>query len=190
VQPVSRELAESFGLDKPRGALIGLVEKGGAADKAGLMAGDVILSVNGTPLNDTTDLPRIIGELGPGGIAALSVWRQKAARDVVVTLADASDGSTPAAPTAAAEGPLGLSVRELRPDEANALGVAGGLAVASATGIAARSGVQPGDVILAVNNQPVGNRAAFAAAVKSAGKRVALLIQRGASRIYVPLKMQ
>ncbi|MEY3201657.1 MAG: hypothetical protein RIR70_1207 [Pseudomonadota bacterium] len=190
VQPMSRELAESFGLDKPRGALIGLVEKGSAAEKAGLMAGDVILSVNGTPLNDTADLPRIIGELGPGGKAALSVWRQKAARDVVVTLAEATDGTTPAAPAAPAEGPLGLAVRELRPDEASALGVMGGLAVESASGIAARSGVQPGDVILAVNNQPVSDGKSFGAAVKAAGKRVALLIQRGGSRIYLPLKMQ
>jgi len=191
VQPMTRELAESFGLDKPRGSLVGLVEKGSAAEKAGLQPGDVILSVNGTPLNDTSDLPRIIGELGPGGKAALSVWRQKAARDVVVTLAEASEGpAAPAEPAQAAAAPLGLSVRELRPEEARQLGVVGGLAVEASSGVAARSGVQPGDVILAVNNQPVSDAKNFGAAVKAAGQRIALLVQRGGSRIYLPLKTQ
>ena len=190
VQPVTKELAESFGLEKPVGALISLVEKGSAAEKAGVQPGDVILSVNGTALKDTTDLPRTIGELSPGSRVALSVWRQKAARDVIATLGEASEGAAPAAEPEPDAGPLGLSLRALNANEAQQLGVTGGLAVEAAKGVAALSGVQPGDVILAVNNQPVTDAKQFGQAVKAAGKRVALLIQRGPSRIYLPLKIQ
>ena len=190
VQPVTKELAESFGLAKPMGALISLVEKGSAAEKAGVQPGDVILSVNGTALKDTADLPRTIGELSPGSRVALSVWRQKAARDVIATLGEASEGTAPAAELEPDAGPLGLSLRPLNANEAQQLGVTGGLAVEAAKGVAAVSGVQPGDVILAVNNQPVTDAKQFGQAVKAAGKRVALLIQRGPSRIYLPLKIQ
>lgn len=190
VQPVTRELAESFGLDKPRGALVSLVEKDSAAERAGVAAGDVILAVNGKAIDDTVDLPRLVGELPPGSSVKLSVWRNKAARELTITLGEAKDATAAAAPEPKEEsetGALGLSLRALTPQEAQQLGAPSGLAVAAASGIAARAGLQPGDVILAVNNQPVSDAKHFARAVKAAGKQVALLVQRGPARIFVAL---
>jgi serine protease Do len=88
-----------------------------------------------------------------------------------------------------AGGKLGLTARALSPEEAGQLGVRGGLAIEDVSGPAANAGLRPGDVILALNNQPVTDVAQFRQLVERSGERFALLIQRGNSRIFVPIRI-
>jgi len=193
IQSVTEELADSFGLDHPRGALVSAVEPGSAADKAELKAGDVILGVNGDPVADSVDLPRIIGEMRPGSDIKLEIWRDGKSRIVSATLGS-MDGEAvhakerPGKP--ADDNALGLTARPLTSQEADQLGVKGGLAVEKAEGPAAQAGLQRGDVILAINNAPVTDVDSFRQQLKRAGKRFALLVQRGEGRLYIPIRIK
>lgn len=194
IQPITRELADSFGLDRARGALVANVEQGGPADKAGLQAGDVILSVDGRAVSDSFDLPKVIGNLAPGKTVKMKVWRQGAERDLSATLGEQSDSEVAALDEGARDsGPvrdrLGLAVRPLTGAESQQLGVNRGLIVADAGGAAAQAGIQPGDAILAVNGQPVGSAEELARLVEKAKGRIALLIQRGDNRLFVPIRV-
>ncbi|MGC4404907.1 DegQ family serine endoprotease [Methyloversatilis sp. MC4-4] len=193
IQPITRELADSFGLDRARGALVANVEQGGPADKAGLQAGDVILSVDGRAVSDSFDLPKVIGNLAPGKTVKMKVWRQGAERDLSATLGEQSDSEVAALDEGGRDsGPirdrLGLAVRPLTGAESQQLGVNRGLIVADAGGAAAQAGIQPGDAILAVNGQPVGSAEELARLVEKAKGRIALLIQRGDNRLFVPIR--
>ncbi len=191
VQGIDQTLADSFGLARPEGALVSEVEKGSPADKAGLQPGDVIRSVNGRPIVASIDLPSLIGELAPGQAVTLDVWRNKRPVQLNARLADlkearAASDETPARPDGAK---LGLALRPLQPQEKAQAGLDGGLVVEDVGGAAARAGIEPGDVILAVNGTRVLDAAQVRAAVARAGTSVALLIQRGDSRIFVPVRL-
>ena len=192
IQPLTKELAESFGLAKAEGALVGSVEIGSPAEKAGLQPGDVIVGVNGASVTDSADLPRIIGNMSPGESANIKVLRQGSARELSVTLAELNPekvASVSAPEKKPASDKLGLAVRPLQPQEKSKLGIGGGLVVEDVAGPAARAGIQPGDVIVGLNNQPVTDVAAFAKLVQSSGNRMALLVQRGDARIFVPIRI-
>ncbi|MBM3347083.1 MAG: Do family serine endopeptidase, partial [Betaproteobacteria bacterium] len=103
IQPVSRDLAESFGLAKPQGALVANVEPGGPADKAGIKPGDVLLAVNGKDVEQSNELPRIVSEMPPGSRASFKVWSKGAARDISVTIGELQQDKVAAAPAAAAD---------------------------------------------------------------------------------------
>jgi len=193
IQSVTEELADSFGLDRPRGALVSSVEPGSAADKASIQAGDVILGVNGDPVADSVDLPRIIGEMRPGSDIKLEIWRNSKSRIVSATLGS-MDGDTLGARerrgSPADDDALGLTARPLTNQEADQLGVKGGLFVENAEGPAAQAGMQRGDVILAINNAPVTDVKTFRQQLERAGKRFALLVQRGEQRLYLPIRLK
>ncbi len=191
IQQVSKELAGSFGLDRPRGALVSGVEKGGPGEAAGLKPGDVILSVDGQAVEQSMDLPRMIGERRPGSSVALEVWRDGKARRVDVKL-----GETPGEKVAAVEAPavsravqLGLAVRPLTAAERGRAGGVPGLVVERAEGAAARAGIRRGDVILAVNSEVVDSVEALRRLVDGARDRVAVLVQRADSRFFVPVPL-
>tara|TARA_R110001583_G_scaffold149564_1_gene301655 strand:- start:18515 stop:19957 length:1443 start_codon:yes stop_codon:yes gene_type:complete len=192
IQGVDKELAQSFGLSDARGALIASVDPGSAADKAGLQAGDVVLGVDGVRVADSADLPRIIGEKRPGTKVRLDVWRDGRNREVTAVLDELSPefgSTTQPGGSESTTGKLGLKARPLTGQEAAQIGLSGGLVVEGATGPAARAGLQRGDVILALNNQPVNSVEQFRQYLDRAGKRFALLIQRGDARIFVPVRM-
>ena len=196
IQGMDKDLAQSFGLENPAGALVANVEPGSPADKAGVKAGDVILGVNGAKVQDSADLPRIIGDMRPGSPARLQIWRDRKNRDLTVTLGtlqaeESASGKRPESPRGEKQntGKLGLSGRSLTPQEARQLGVAGGLLVEEVSGPAARAGIQGGDVVLAVNNQPITSVEQFRTLLEQAGERYALLVQRGNGRIYVPIRL-
>ncbi len=191
VQGVSKELAESFGLARTQGALVNAVEKASPAEKAGILAGDVILAVNGTAIEQSADLPRVIGDLRPGESAALKIWRGGAARDIKVSLGEIpSDKLASASEPAAKPGRLGLAVRPLNPDEQRQLQLSGGLVVEEVNGAAARAGIKTGDVILAAGTESVSSVAQLQNIAGKATDQIAILVQRGDSKLYVPIKLQ
>ncbi|MDO9405461.1 MAG: DegQ family serine endoprotease [Polaromonas sp.] len=191
VQEINQAFADSFKLDKPEGALVSSVEKGGPADKAGLQSGDVIRSVNGQRIVSSGDLPAIIGLASPGDTLKLEVWRQGASKDLSARLASADEktAKADARKDTPSQGKLGLALRPLQPEESRESGIASGLVVQQASGPAAAAGVQAGDVLISVNGTAVKSAEQVRAAVGKSEKSVALLIQRGESRIFVPVTL-
>jgi serine protease Do len=191
VQEVNQTLADSFGLDSPEGALVSNVEKGGPADKAGLQSGDVIRSVNGQKIVGSGDLPAYVGMAAPGARLDMEVWRQGKKVDLVASLGNASDKAAKVASSGdkASHGKLGVSLRPLQPDERKQIGAEGGLLIEQAQGPAAKAGIQPGDVLLAVNGTPAKDVEQVRSAIAKAGKSVALLVQRDGTRIFVPVQL-
>jgi serine protease Do len=191
IQGVSQGLADSFGLKKAQGALVSAVEPKSPADKAGVKTGDIILAVDGRVIENSIDLPRVIGETRPGTPVSLKIWRQGETREL-----NASLGEAPAEKIAKAEsepktksGKLGLSLRPLTDEERKQIEAESGLLVEESEGPAARAGVQAGDVILAFNNQPVKTVDQLRRLVDRSRGSVALLIQREGNKIYVPIRL-
>ncbi|MGH8781040.1 DegQ family serine endoprotease [Paraburkholderia sp.] len=192
VQSMNQTLANSFGMKTPQGALVSSVDASGPAAKAGLQPGDVILSVNGTPVTDSSDLPSQVAGLKPGSTATVQVWRDKATKDMKVTIGSLSDEKTASAdsdPTAQMQGRLGVAVRALTPQEKSSASLSHGLLVQQAGGPAANAGIQPGDVILAVNGRPVTSVDQLKQMISQAGNSIALLIQRDDAQIFVPVDL-
>jgi serine protease Do len=191
VQEVNQAFADSFKLAKPEGALVSQVEKGGAADKAGLKPGDVITQVDGKPIVASGDLPALIGMAKPGQKVSIDIWRDGKSEQVTAQLGSLNDKATKVADASESGkgGKLGLSLRPLQPGEKGEAKVDGGLVVEQASGAAARAGVQPGDVIVSVNGQPVKDVEQVRGIVAKADKSVALLVQRKGERIFVPVRV-
>jgi serine protease Do len=190
IQGVDQALAESFGLDAPRGALVSNVEQDGPADKAGLKEGDVILAFDGQPIDSAGQLPAAVAAAKPGRKVELQVWRDGASRNIDVTLGEVTDGHKVAANTEASEGGrLGMMVRPLSPAERSSAQVEAGLVVEQVAGAAAEAGIQRGDVVLSANGRPVGDVEQLRSIVEKAKSHVALLVQRGEARIFVPVEL-
>lgn len=193
VQEVNQSLADSFKLPNPEGALVANVEKNSPAAKAGLQTGDVIRNVDGQHIVSSGDLPAIIGMDKPGQRVQLGVWRQGHEVNLTAQLGNASDkvakADTSSDQSAANGGKLGLALRPLDPQEARQVGVKNGLVVEDVAGAAERAGVQPGDVVLAVNGTPAKSVDQVRSIVEKADKSVALLIQRGEDKIFVPIRI-
>ncbi|MEQ5839678.1 DegQ family serine endoprotease [Paraburkholderia acidicola] len=193
VQAMNQTLANSFGMKTPQGALVSSVDASGPAAKAGLQPGDVILSVNGTPVSDSVDLPSQVAGLKPGSTATVQVWRDKATKDLKVTIGSLSDVKTASADgsdsSAQMQGRLGVAVRALTPQEKSGTSLTHGLLVQQAGGPAANAGIQAGDVILAVNGRPVASVDQLKQMISSAGNSIALLIQRDDAQIFVPVDL-
>lgn len=195
VQEVNEAFADSFKLDKPEGALISNVEKGGPADKAGLQSGDVIRSVNGQPIVTSGDLPAVISVATPGQNVQLNIWRQGASKDIAARLgnindkANAKDVDVVGNKDPASQGKLGLALRPLQPEEWQESGLSSGLVVQQASGPAAMAGVQSGDLLISINGVAVKNIDQVRRAVANSPKSVALLIQRGNDKIFVPVNI-
>ena len=189
VQDLSQALAESFGLSRPDGALIASVAPDSAAAAAGLKAGDIITEVQGDAIFRSGDLSSRISLSNPGETMRLKVWRDKAAREVVVKLGHADEGAkSPEQRDARSEpGQLGLKLRSLTPDEQASLHLKGGLLVQGVAGAAARAGLFPGDVLLSINGVPVQSVDQVRAVIGHKPGRVALLILRNGERIFVPI---
>jgi len=190
IQGVDQGLADSFGLPQPEGALVSSVEKGGAAEHAGVEPGDVILKVNGTAVDETT-LPAMVAGLNPGTTVKLDVWRQHSAKELEVKLAKMEDTRTASNSHESHQGggKLGLAVRPLTGDEQRQANTRGGILVERATGPAAEAGLQEGDIVLAANGARVANVDELRGAVEKSKGHIALLVQRGDSQLFVPVKV-
>lgn len=197
ISEVTRDVAESLGLDKARGAEVAMVEEGGPADKGGIKVGDIILSFNGQPIETTRDLPRLVGSAKIGSRATVTVWRRGSKVEVPVTIVElkeepsATARATPNKPAPGAKpNALGLVVSDIPAAQRGEMEIEGGVLVQSAEGSAAKAGIEAGDVISQVNNTLVNNAAQFNALVSKLDpkKPVALLVRRDNVAQYLVVK--
>ncbi|HEY1723788.1 MAG TPA: DegQ family serine endoprotease [Steroidobacteraceae bacterium] len=203
IQEVTAATAENLGLDRPHGAAVSSVESGGPADKAGVEPLDIILSVNGKPVDTSEQLPAMIAEIKPGQSAQLEVWRDKATKRINVTVEELKEkptetsfrrggngGGNDEEGESATVNRIGLSVRALTAAEKTQLKARGNVVVTNAKGPGAEAGLRGGDVILSVNRTKVDSVAAFQTAVKNAGHDATLLIQREGQQLIVTVSLQ
>jgi serine protease Do len=190
VQTLDQSLADSFKLPNPNGALVAKVEPDSAAAKAGVKVGDVILKFNGDSIIDAGQLAQHVGVMAPGAKASLEIWRAGKEIDLTAVVGNAATmASTDEVSGEAAPARLGLALRPLNQEERRQAGVPGGLLVEQAQGRAAEAGIQPGDVVLSVDGTPVESVAQLRSMVKEHDKQIALLIQRGEARLFVPVTL-
>ncbi|MEW6293935.1 MAG: DegQ family serine endoprotease [Pseudomonadota bacterium] len=200
IQEITKELADSFGLSKPQGALVASVEKGSPADKAGLEVGDVILRFNDKPVTQSSDLPRLVGNTRPGTKATLQVWRNGTGREMAVTVGEMPDElassrnqrrGKPAEAVPANR--LGLVLSEPTAEQKRQLGIRNGLVVEEVRN-GSRNDLRQGDVILALIQKGVQTEvktveqfnSLLAKTEKDAN--VTLLVKRGDSQTFVTIK--
>ena len=194
IQDVSAEHAQSFSLAKPTGVLIASVEKGGPAERAGVQIGDIILKFNNKEISSASELVRAVSDSAPGSRAKLQLWREGANKELTVVLGDA--GTDDASHRPASKAPnkslepeqLGMTLRELNRDEQKMLKTEAAIIVEAVNGIAAKSGIQAGDLIIAINSKRVSSIKQFRDVVDRAGKRAAVLIQREGNMMFIPLR--
>ena len=194
IQDVNAQLAESFGLDRPRGALVGMVEDDSPGEKGGVKAGDVILKVDGETIETSSQVPVIVASKKPGAPIAIEVWRNGSSKELSVRPVEIQDKGERVAGNDARQADetaqLGLAVRPLTQQEKRQAETDGDLLVEDVDGPAAGAGVQPGDIILGVNGAKVKSIDELrAAAKKRNGKVVALLIERDNAQIFVPVRL-
>jgi serine protease Do len=195
IQPVTAALAESYGLDRPRGAAVSSIDEGGPADKAGLKLEDVILSVNDRRIERSSELPALIAAVRPGAKAELEVWRGKGIKHVSVTVEELKDKASVAKSGGSGANSdklekLGLSVRELTVQEKAQLRTNGSVVVTETDGPAAEAGLRAGDVILGANRTAVNSIAQLREAVRQAGRAVALLVQSNRQQRIVTIQTE
>jgi serine protease Do len=200
IDQVSKEVAESLGLAKAQGALVRGVEPGSPAEKAGLEAGDIILRFDGKPIEKSTDLPRMVGNTKPGTRSVLQIWRRGSSRDLSITVGEVEAEKAAKKATAPADKPattltakvLGLTVSDLSDAQKKELKLRGGVRVDAVTEVAARAGIQEGDVILALSNSETPSVVVFEALVAKLdrSKPVSLLFRRGEWAQYTVIRPQ
>jgi len=155
IQEVTRDLATSFGLDRPRGALVNSVEKGSPADKAGVEATDIIVSFDGKQVESSSDLPRIVGSTRPGSQSSLEVFRRGKTQKLSITVAELQEDrvaarEAPGRSKPQAEAPanrLGIVVGELSAEQKKGLNLQSGLVVTDVRADS-KADVRKGDVLL------------------------------------------
>jgi serine protease Do len=178
IDRVTKEVAESIGLGKAQGALVRGVESGAPAEKAGIEAGDIITKFEGKPIDNSSDLPRMVGNVKPGTKAAITVFRRGAVKDLSVTIAEIepekpvrkTSGPEPKPPVAGPAQVLGLAVSEMPEVQKKEFKIKGGVKVDTAEGAAARAGLREGDVIVAIANSEITSVKEFEAALAKIDK--------------------
>ena len=185
IQEVSFDLAKSFGLDIPAGALVAKVVSGSPAEQGGIQVGDIIRSVNGSEVRSSGDLPMTISSLAPGQTVKLGVWRKGKLLEIAVKLGNQGEASAKAEREKAGRGnsiggfefaAAGLS---LTVESDNSIVVSG------AKGIAYHAGLRRGDILLEVGGRPVHSQDDFNTAVAEAGKNIPMLVKRGGNTLFL-----
>jgi len=195
IQDVDRELAESFKLKRPEGALVARIMPDSPAAKAGLQAGDVILSFNEHPVDSAAALPPLVGTVEPGRSATVTVLRDGEREQIDVTVEKlpsdlAAASASPDQAQSKRKQPYGLSLESLDTAARRELELEqGGVRVTEVDeGAGAQAGLQPGDVVLAVGSTQVEDAGALRAALKAAEGPVALLVLREGNRLYLAMR--
>jgi len=190
VQDLNQTLADSFGMKRVDGALISSVAPDSAAAAAGLKAGDVITAVDGVPVTRSGHLSSLIGMSAPGDAVKLTVWRDRGEKTIPAKLGGiGADEKVASDSSAVPGGQLGLALRPLNGDEQRQAKINGGLVVENVGGPAQRAGIEPGDVVLAINGKSVQSVDDIRSVLDGKPKSVALLVQRGGEKIFVPVRL-
>ncbi|WP_168014187.1 DegQ family serine endoprotease [Halomonas salinarum] len=197
IQPVSQDLAESFGLEGPAGALIADLDPEGPAARDGLEAGDVILGVNGQDVDRSSTLPRLIGRVSPGEEVELDVMRDGRQREITVTVGDwpdAEGGKQVSSMTDDSQARLGLTVSSLDEQVLERLGIDGGVAVDSVEpgGVAQEAGIRSGDVLVSVDHQAISSPKQLMSVIESLGtdRAVPVRLYREGRSLYVAMRLK
>ncbi|MGY2292145.1 DegQ family serine endoprotease [Pseudomonas sp. SDO528_S397] len=199
IQEVNKDLAESFGLDKPAGALVAQIQDDGPAAKGGLQVGDVILSMNGQPIIMSADLPHLVGALKAGSKAKLEVIREGKRQTIELTVGaipeegaalDALGNAKPGAERSSNR--LGIAVVELTDEQKKSFDLKSGVVIKDVQdGPAALIGLQPGDVITHLNNQAISSTKEFADIAKALPKNrtVSMRVLRQGRASFITFKL-
>src|SRR5471030_2670574 len=197
IQEVNKDLAESFGLDKPAGALVAQIQDDGPAAKGGLQVGDVILSMNGQPIVMSADLPHLVGALKAGAKANLEVIREGKRKNVELTVGAIPEegkelGAQAKSGVEGSSNRLGVSVAELTDEQKKANDLKGGVVIKDIQdGPASLIGLQPGDVITHLNNQAIGSTKEFTEIAKALPKNrsVSMRVLRQGRASFITFKL-
>lgn len=197
IQEVNKDLAESFGLEKPAGALVAQVLEGGPADKGGLQVGDVILSLNGKPIIMSADLPHLVGGLKPGEKAEMDIVREGSRKKLNVAIGTMPEEGQELAASGApgderSNNRLGVTVTELTAEQQKGLDLKGGVVVKEVlNGPAAMIGLRPGDVITHLNNQAIDSTATFTKVAQALPKNrsVSMRVLRQGRASFITFKL-
>ena len=198
IQEVTKELADSFGLSDARGALVVSVEKNGPADTAGIQARDIILSFNGSEVDTSADLPRIVGNTTPDSKVKVRVWRENAVKKIVLKVGEIPREESDSHHLSQKDqindesNRLGLVLSELTKQQKEQLDIENGLLVESIQpGIASQSGIRQGDVILGFNSKDVKSVKQFNRLLDQVkeGRNIALLIKRDDFTTFITMKL-
>lgn len=198
IQEVNKDLAESFGLDRPAGALVAQVLDNGPAAKGGLRVGDVILSVNGQPVVMSADLPHMVGALKPGTKIDLEVARDGSRQKINLAVgsmpADEQSEAAAGAPNAVpkSDNRLGVSVADLTAEQKKSLDLTGGVVIREVQGgPAAMIGLRPGDIISHLNNQSIDSVATFEKVAKAlpTNRSVSMRVLREGRASFITFKL-
>ena len=192
IQTVTQDLAESFGMKSPKGAIVSQIDKDGPAAKSDLRVGDVIVAVNGKAIDDSVDMPVMIGSMAPGSTAKLDVIRDGKQMTISVKVEEASTATTsvPGKANASNASKLGVTVRTLNAEEQEKAGTEG-LLVIKSQGAARKAGIAEGDIIVNVNGTAIKTVNDLGKVIeKNAGKTLRILVQRRDGRIFIPVKIK
>jgi serine protease Do len=197
IQNVDKTLAESFGLDKPRGALISQLQPGGPADKGGLESGDIILRFDGADIRTSADLPHVVGLTRPGTRVSVEIMREGRTRTLKMAVGglDADEEPSIVAKSAegAAGGKLGLVVEEIDDQLQSRWGITGGVVVTEvvADSPGDRAGILRGDVVTLIGSTPITSLSTYSRAVDGlpGGKSVPMRIIRRGSPLFIGLRL-
>ena len=198
IQEVSKELAESFGLSKPAGALVNSVEQGGPADQAGIEVGDIILKFDGKAVDRSSDLPRLVGNTRPGTRSTMEIWRKGSSRDIAVTLGEMQEDRVASAPRSARPSEktvnrLGFTVSNLTAEQKRDIKIDHGVLVEDVRSNA-RAAVRPGDVITALTSKgqttEITSASQFSKLVTEIDRNTTLTlhVRRGEGNLFVTVK--
>lgn len=198
IQPVSRDLAESFGMDKPAGALVADLPPDGPAARGGLEAGDIILEVNGKDVDRSSALPRLIGRLAPDETVELSLLRDGRTLTERITLGswpeNARRGVRSQAGESAGQTRLGVEVSALDAELRERLNIDGGVKVRDVKpgSVAARAGIRPGDVLVSIDHQSVSSPAALGEQVAALpdDRAIPVRLYREGRSLFVALRLE
>jgi serine protease Do len=196
IQDVTRELAESFGMKRPSGALIADVLPDGPAAKSDLRVGDVVVEYENHRVDLSADLPPLVGQTAPGTRAKLGIIRNGQTKTLSITIAElpeeTAENRPESPPGPERPGVLGMQLKDLTPAQRKQLGVSQGVLVEKvAEGPALKAGVRPGDVILQVQGRPMRSAAELRdlAPQLPRNKPVPVLVRRGAAALFLALRL-
>lgn len=189
IQNITPELAESFNLKTPKGAIVAQIDKNGPAAKSDLQEGDIITAVNGKTIESSGDMPVLVSAMKPGDTATLSVLRDGKTKSITVKVEEAGNEDwQPGQQGHAKASALGVTVRSLN-DEEKQQAETEGLLVVKSEGAAQKAGIQPGDIIVNVNGVKM-KKSTDLGGILAKSKNLRILVQRNGSRIFIPVRLK